>query len=740
MTPNDHLLWIAQDKRTRDIHAAFRGTIDVSEETTVEIRALGSSWFVLWLDNEFLMEGPLRFIPEHPEFDYWRKTLKAGKHVLAAHVHDEGVATRMLPDMPPFLWCKAIATDGEVPIQWKCQRLAGHASQIRRINAQLGWVEWCDTRSNPANWKQIDFDDSKWPAPVAAQTKLGLIEETNLGPVRVIPHPLKPVAAGPCAEAFGYEMDDPATRFFLRDLECKQNPPSGAWRRYDLGRVRLGRPRFMLDLPAGAVVEFAYAEQLRHNRVSPFITLSGSASCNLDHFIARGGKQEFFPLTPKGGRFLEVHILADPSKTQFLEEIYLERTYHQEPQGSFQCDDDLLNRIWITGVETYRACSEDAIIDNPTRERGQWVGDALIGGEIAAVAYSDLRLMRRGLVQTRQCARADGLVPGMTTGGLIFIASYAALWVTGCMQYFRLTGDRSLLEELFEGAKKNLAAFEPHVHPEGLDEGVADSFIDWGFDRGDSPINVPLNLHYLRALQSMIDWCKALDQKDHVDHYARREAQVRKAIQTVIASRPIEKLGYHAAALGLLAGFFDDKSAPACVAFIKKHMLDCFPNNPNAPRNSDPGFRSMQLITPYFAHFVMPALIEHGEMDFVLDQYRTCWGWALVDGRTTWVEVFDTRWSHCHQWAGSPTWQLSRYALGLHPRADLGENHFDLRLFPGSLQKASGKIPSPGGTLDIQWKREKDGIHYHLKSPPIVLHMPDGTTIDVKYEYQTVLP
>jgi alpha-L-rhamnosidase len=739
MNQADQIVWIPQPKRSPDVHVAFRGTINVTEETTVEIRALASSWFILYLDDEFLMEGPLRFIPEHPEFDYWRKTLKPGKHVLAAHVHDEGVATRMLPDMPPFLYCTAVSSDGELPIHWKCQRLEGHASQFRRINAQLGWVEWCDTRNNPADWKQIGFDDSKWIAPVPAQTNLGPIEEASIGPVRVIPHKLTALASGPCAEAFGYEPDDPATRFFLRDLECTEVPPSGAWRRYDLGRVRLGRPRFVLDLPVGALVEFAYAEQLRHGRVSPFITLSGSASCNLDHFIARGGKQEFFPLTPKGGRFLEVHILADPAKIKFIEEIYVERTYHREPEGSFKCDDDLLNRIWITGVETYRACSEDAIIDNPTRERGQWVGDALIGGEIAGVAYEDLRLMRRGLLQTGQCARADGLVPGMTTGGLIFIASYAALWITGCMRYYKLTGDRSLLEELFEGGKKNLAAFEPHVHPEGLTEGVADSFIDWGFDKGDNPINIPLNFHYLSALQSMSEWCKAVNKLDHVDHYTRRADQVRSALRKQIDARPLEKLGYHACAFALAQNFFDDKAAPACVAYLKKHMLNCFPNNKDAPRNSDPGFRSTQLITPYFAHFVMPALIEHGEIDFVLDQYRKCWGWALEGGRTTWVEVFDTRWSHCHQWAGSPTWQLSRYILGIKPRADLGQNHFDFHPFPGSLKSASGKIPTPAGSLHVTWTREKDGIHYELKSPGIVLHMPNGKTVQVNNTYKTVL-
>jgi alpha-L-rhamnosidase len=53
------------------------------------------------------------------------------------------------------------------------------------------------------------------------------------------------------------------------------------------------------------------------------------------------------------------------------------------------------------------------------------------------------------------------------------------------------------------------------------------------------------------------------------------------------------------------------------------------------------------------------------------------------------MEVFDTRWSHCHPWAGCPTWQMSRYLLGLHPRLDRGPGQFDFRLEPGSLARAS---------------------------------------------------
>jgi hypothetical protein len=61
-------------------------------------------------------------------------------------------------------------------------------------------------------------------------------------------------------------------------------------------------------------------------------------------------------------------------------------------------------------------------------------------------------------------------------------------------------------------------------------------------------------------------------------------------------------------------------------------------------------------------------------------RYRSAWGWAATQA-STWLEVFDPRWEKVHSWSGCPTWQLSKYTLGLTPRYDVGPRHFDLKLF-----------------------------------------------------------
>jgi hypothetical protein len=542
------------------------------------------------------------------------------------------------------------------------------------------------------------------------------------------------MAKGLFTEKFGYERDNPSARFFLRNLQADDNPPQGVWVRYDLGRVRLMRPRFLLDLPAGAVVEFAYSESLNSGRVTPWITLSLTDTYNMDHFTARGGLQEFFPLTPKGGRFVEMHIIAPPGQVKIMDETFIERCYYGDAAGSFRTGDALLDRIWLTGVETYKACAEDAIVDNPTRERGQWLGDvAVVGVEVGSAAFPDVRLIGRGLRQSAQCALPDGMVAGLCPGNIANVASFALQWVSGCLNYWRITGDKALLTDLYEAARKNLAYMQSCTTADGLTDKAGWAFIDWGYVRNDGAVDIGFNLHYLKALRDMTQWCGVIGKTGDAALYRQQADDIQRIIQAWFDGQKIEgkydyeTIGYHRTVLGLMTGIIGKADEKEAVSSIKRHILRCFPNNESAPRLSDPGNADPQLITPYFSHYVLSLLAENGEMAFVLDQYRKCWGWALGNDRTTWVEVFDTRWTHCHQWSGCPTWQLSRYVLGLKNRFDVAERTYDFSLETGDLDRAEGTIPITGTDriIHVSWEKVDQVITWRLKTEmPLTLHIP----------------
>ncbi len=525
-----------------DSHVAFRARFTLDARKHVHLQSAGTGYYEINVDNN-AAAGPARFTPGHPEYISTPIDLDAGEHLVTIRATHPGIDTRIQPNMPPFLDIRLMNGDEEIPLKWKGIAVPGYRAQTRRINPELGWIEWRDTREFNNDWTSTKFDDSKWlqvkiqeaPLPVAAK----------IAGIYPSPHALEHFDSGQLAEAFGYELDDIPARFFLRDLLCKDLPAQGMWFRFDLERVRLGNLWIGLDVPAGAVVEIAYAEALRSGRVAPYITLSAGPSCNMDHFVARGGPQTFGSLEPRGGRFVEVHVIAPPDKVKLVSSDYMERTYHHVSIGSFICNDDLLIRIWLMGRETYRACSEDAIIDNPTRERGQWTGDSYIGMETASIAFDDLRLPRRALVHAAENARADGLVSGMTPGNSA-LSSYAAQWVTACVRYHQLTGDKTLLDELFESAVHNLHAFDAFLKPEGLIDGLGWAFIDWGYQRAPGPIDLALNAHYLLALRAMQKWCAIHGWKDDAQPYAEKEKHISDVLIARLKKETFASLGYHA--------------------------------------------------------------------------------------------------------------------------------------------------------------------------------------------------
>jgi hypothetical protein len=258
-----------------------------------------------------------------------------------------------------------------------------------------------------------------------------------------------------------------------------------------------------------------------------------------------------------------------------------------------------------------------------------------------------------------------------------------------------------------------------------------------------------LSLFYLKALHALARWATWLGKTDDAAQWEREEETFRAKVQAFLQCvdgqvSDWKKVGYHSAALALDSGLLaSPKRRAACVEYIKSHILSCFPNSSTAPRLSDPTMEESLLITPFFLHHVFPVLIEAGEMDFVLDQIRVCWGWALDEGLTTWPEVFDTGWSHCHQWSGCPTWILSRYMLGLHPRFDLGENHYVLQLETGDVEFAEGLVPVAyrDETISVSWKRTSEGIRYRVKTTrPIWLHLAgEDLPVEVVSEYQVLL-
>jgi hypothetical protein len=110
---------------------------------------VGASWYQTWIDGKWLLEGPFRYPLEAPEFQTEEIDLPAGDHLLAVHARHDGVTTRMLKTTPPYLWCRLLDKERDVPIAWKGLPLTLQSRNVswmaapppHRINPQLGWSD-----------------------------------------------------------------------------------------------------------------------------------------------------------------------------------------------------------------------------------------------------------------------------------------------------------------------------------------------------------------------------------------------------------------------------------------------------------------------------------------------------------------------------------------------------------------------------------------------------------------------
>jgi alpha-L-rhamnosidase len=742
-----------------DRHYAVRGEFSLATDGEVTIHLGGHVWFDAFLDGEFFTQGPSRAASQDLEWERFVFPLAAGNHVLALHAHVEGITTRLWEaEAPPCIFVEVMADQRELAVAWKDVVLPGFVRLNRRKGCVLGWAEWRDTRLDPVGWEKYEFLAADWRSTPLTEVTFESKGEVQLGPVLEMRREGVLVGEGALVTMSMHDHDPPMA-FAVRDLAGLESlPPNGVWRRWDLGRVRLGRPQLELSCPRGALVQIGYAEQLLGGRVVPYLNSGGGTdSCLLDTWIALGGRQVFRPLHPNGARFLELHVLAPPAEVEVHSAQFVERCYYHEGmiQGRFTSGDAALDRIWAVGVDTLMSCSEDAITDNPTRERGQWLGDVIGPGmEIVAVAFEDLRPIERGLRQAAQCAGEDGMIPAVFPGTREFLPTFALQWPAAVVQFHRLSGNRELLADLHAAAVRNLDAFAGQRVLGGLRTDASHwNFVDWGY-AGSATVfaagakdlesyDPALSLFYLSALRAMATWSGWLNKMDAAHTY---EAEAQLVLSEMREQRFADfspQLGFHAAVLALREQIFDAESEKRGVRFVKDHILRCFPNDPDAPRLADTRVESTRLITPFFLHFALQELVRRGEIRFVLDQMKTCWGWMLAQGVTTWMEVFDPRWSHCHQWSGCPTWILSRYLLGLFPRFDLGPNIFDFTPYSSGLEMVSGQIPLPGGGVVSVENRKADGGSLFSSiqaSQAITLRIPDRGAVLIESVWEGHLP
>jgi alpha-L-rhamnosidase len=304
--------------------------------------------------------------------------------------------------------------------------------------------EHFDARREPAGWDDAGFVGD-WPAAALLPAPAGVLATTTMEPIRVV------------------ETLDPVEVVELRE----------SVRIVDFGQHISGWTRIRITAPAGARVTLRHAGDVDEtgeldDSANVYLRTMPSAR-QTDDYVSAGGTSEWEPrFTLHGFRYVEVTTTAGVQ----IDRIDA-RVVHSDVArtGSFECSDDLLNRIDRNVDWTLRASLQGYPQDAADRgERHGWLGDSGFVIEDYFYGLETTAFWAKWLDDIRDTQLPDGAVPvvapihapGREYG---WIDSYSDLPDWGetyaeiAWQLYEFSGDLTILDRHYEGLRSLLDWF-----------------------------------------------------------------------------------------------------------------------------------------------------------------------------------------------------------------------------------------------------------------------------------------
>lgn len=419
------------------------------------------------------------------------------------------------------------------------------------------------------------------------------------------------------------------------------------------------------------------------------------------------------PVGETGFRFVRLDLLEEQAEL-VLKTVKAVLVIKDVPyRGSFQCSDELLNRIWYTGAYTVHLNMQDYIWDGIKRDRLVWVGD--MHPEITtiqAVFGSD-----KSITRSLEFVKAETPLPGWMNG----YPAYSMWWILILHDYFLHTNDLEYLKsnrDYLLGLCDQLSA---SIDENGKDTTPQIRFLDWPSHADTVVVDAGLQALHTIATKKLKRIFQILGEKEYELRCGEDLVKLRKYPADYKDSK-------QAAALLVMAGLLDADTA-------------------NEKLLKAGGAKGMST---FMGYYILTARAMAGDLEGCLDCVREYWGGMLSLGATTFWEDFDVEWmehaapidsliknpeevdihgtfgrycykgyrhSLCHGWASGVTPWLSENVLGLkvlEPGCRLIEAEPKL----GGLKWVRGSFPTPYGEVRLSARQEEDGtIHAGVTAP-----------------------
>lgn len=410
----------------------------------------------------------------------------------------------------------------------------------------------------------------------------------------------------------------------------------------------------------------------------------------------------------EGVRFAWIH-LKDVTKVFKIKNVRLVcQTKPVNYEGSFNCNDEQLNRIWYTAAYTVRLNLLKDYFGAILMERGDrhsWTGDAHTSQAAALVAFGNYDFIRKNILYTAE--QFNGIL------------SYSLYWVQSLLDYYQYTGDQILLDSLCDKACDKLEIAYQHYEQRpsitfyGWDERLGAGFENPNCKEAYWAYKMLSIQTWKRFAKAMNDCGKLELSRKYAAYAEEKQCQLKSCLDW------LKELDIFAASDAINAGVVSTED-------IKTLWDKVFSDR-------------LQRVSysPFNQYFVINALARIGRYGEAMNTIDDCWGGQLRYGATTFFEVFRPSWNLCkladndapvnnqcgytsftHPWsAGIAKW-LSEEILGVKPNTPGFKTFTVCPHLTSGLTRIDGAVPTPYGKIQI---------YMDIKEGKGSLFVPSGT-------------
>ncbi len=499
----------------------------------------------------------------------------------------------------------------------------------------------------------------------------------------------------------------------------------------DFGQNASYMPRIRVTGPAGSTVRLTHAEVVRDDgpqkgEINRDTCGGNRGGAWWQYTKATDGEEAWFPqFFYAGCRYLQLDKIPATEGGELPQLAEIEGVVvHSiaEPLGTFECSNELLNRIHALVRWAQRSNMVSVLTDCPHREKLGWLEQYHLNGPSIRYEFDVDRIFTKGMRDMADSQTDEGLIPNIAPEFTVFPGTFraAAEWGAAFLlvpwQQYQFTGDPSLIAAYYPQMQKYMDYLATKAEGHIVEEGLGDWYDLGPADRPGvaqlTPPAVTATAFYFHDVQLMARFAKLLDKTEDAERYTKLADDIRAAWLAKFrnAKGTFATNSQCSNALALVMGLADAEDRDSALAALEKDVRD----RGNAMTAGDVGFRYLLL-----------ALAEGGKSETIYDMInqddKPGYGYQLKKGATALTEAWDANnnASHNHFMLGQIIEWYYKHLVGINfDESSPGFKHIVIRPTPvGDLEWAEATYNSVRGEIACSWRREGDEFTLEVTIP-----------------------